>query len=118
MGSCVIANVKQGGPGTRSAGKRAVEADVTLSASYATGGETVALTSLGLKRVDGIVIPSHDFNSRKAVATTSSRVGLSVELGGTVTAPKLLAFDSQATEVANATNLSARGPIRIRFLGC
>ncbi len=67
--------------------------------------------------MDGIARYSHDPSTRKPVPTASTRSGLSIELGGTVTAPTLKIYDLAATEVAAASNNSARGPIRLTFIG-
>lgn len=99
MGTVAVANLTQG----VSDNKRYVDADVTMSASYATGGDTVPVATLGLKVVDQILM--HGNND-----------GLSLDLGGTSQAPKLLAYDTDETEVSAATNLSAR-VLRVRFLG-
>lgn len=112
MGAVTIANKK---PGVTDRYK-VVEADVTFSASYATGGDTLALGLLGLRGLKEILIPSHEIQSRKAVSTASSRAGKTVELAGTETVPLLKVFDTANTEVAAATNLSTVTR-RIRFLG-
>lgn len=115
MGAVTIANKVQGR--SSNGRQKIVECDVTLSASYATAGDTVAIGSLGLKGVEVVQVSSHHLITGKAVATTSSRAGLSVELGGTKVAPKLLVYDAQGVEATAATNFAARGPIRVRFLG-
>jgi hypothetical protein len=96
--------------------KKVVEADITFSGSYATAGDTLAVAALGLDRVDEVSVPSHHLVTRKPVATTSSQAGKSFQLGGTSTAPKLLAYDAANTEIANATNLSGV-TVRLRFFG-
>lgn len=96
--------------------KKVVEADITFSGSYATSGDTVAVSALGMRRVDEISIPSHHLVTHKTVATASSQAGKTIQLGGTSSAPKLLAYDAANTEIANATSLSGV-TIRVRFFG-
>lgn len=112
MGAVTVANKSQGVRDHR----KAVEADVTFSASYATGGDTLALGLLGLKGLTEVMVPSHHLITRKAVATTASRAGKTVELGGTVSAPTLKVYDTANTEVTAATNLGTV-VLRLRFLG-
>lgn len=88
---------------------RVVRGSLVFSASYATGGDTLALANTGLKAVHAMLIdPS-------IVAT--NRSGLSVELGGTPTAPLVLAFDTNNTQVTNATDLSTRQAQPVWLLG-
>lgn len=96
--------------------KRVVEANVTMSSSYATGGDTVPLTSLGLREVTDVVVLGSvaHVNSGGAAVTPH---GIQVVLAGTKTAPLLKAYSGSTSEVANATNLSTNGALRIRFLG-
>jgi hypothetical protein len=88
--------------------KRVVKGTITFSASYATGGDSLALGTTGLKEVTGILIDP---------SMTTNQSGLSVALGGTKTAPVILAYDANATQVANATDLSARAAIPVWLLG-
>lgn len=77
---------------------RGFEVVVTPSASYATGGDTLPLASLGLKTIERVVQEGNVlFNP-----------GISVRLGGTLAAPTLIIYDAQGTEVANASNNSTR----------
>lgn len=107
---------------TRHTGSNADEADgvyrdykvvrglLTFSASYATGGDSLALGPVGMSEVRKILIdPSQGFNTS----------GLSIALGSgsTPTAPVIQAFETNNTEVVNATNLSARTPIPVWLLG-
>lgn len=55
MGTCAVTIKKK--TGIIPAGK-AVVADITLSSSYADGGDTVTLASLGLKRCDILMLQS------------------------------------------------------------
>ena len=113
MGAVVITNRT---PGSTAGRFKAVEADVAFSASYATGGDTIDPKALGLRAIHEVLVPSHHIRSGKPTEAARLQSGLSVNLGGTSTAPTLLAYDAAATQVANATNLSARTQ-RLRFLG-
>lgn len=90
---------------------RAVRGTITFSASYATGGDTLAPAACGLTQVVAILV-----DATRAVELPN-RSGLSVELGGTTLAPTVLAFDANNTQVANATDLSARQAIPVMVLG-
>lgn len=120
MGAAVVTSRKEAG---RIDNRRIVEANIALSASYATGGDTLSPAAFGLRHIVQIMESSHDANGSgrpvggKAAATTARQVGASIALGGTSAAPTILAYDAQGTEVANATNLSARGPFRVRVIG-
>lgn len=120
MGAVTVTNRKEAG---RLDNRRVVEASLALSTSYATGGDTLDPKALGLRHVTQILESSHDVNGSArpvggpAAATTARQVGASIALGGTSAAPTILAYDTQNTQVANATNLSARGPFRVRVVG-
>lgn len=99
------------GTDKRGVGYRVVRGVLTFSNSYATGGDTIPLASVGLKEirqvlVDPVVSP-----------TNVNRSGLSVELGGTPSAPKLLAYDTNNTEVTAAVDLSTRAGTPVWLLG-
>ena len=113
MGACTIANRREG---VSVDGLRVVEVDVTYSASYATGGDSISPSLLGLKEVRQILVPSHKLNGMGAVANANSRTGKSVQLAGTASAPLLALYETANTEVANATNVSTVVHT-IRFLG-
>ncbi len=88
---------------------RVVRGTITFSSSYATGGDTLALGPTGLKAVHAVLVdPS---------LVTANRSGLSIELGGTTTAPLVLAFDTNNTQVTNATDLSTRQAQPVWLLG-
>lgn len=89
--------------------KRGVYGTVTFSASYATSGDTLDLKTVGLTELTAVY---QDCN-----APLGNVAGLSILIGGTKAAPKLIAFDANASEVANATNLSARTAIPVLLLG-
>lgn len=112
MGAVTVAN-KDYGSSPRG---KVVEADVTFSASYATGGDSIALTLLGLRGVREVVVPSHNIRTRKAVADAASQAGKTVQLGGTETVPLLKLYETALTQVANATNTSTV-VLRLRFIG-
>jgi hypothetical protein len=85
----------------------------TTATTYATNGDTIkdfgaASTTIPLSRV-----------TKAFVHTTSGHndAGVSYELGGTITAPKLKAYDTTGSEVTNATNLTGNAPTRIRLVG-
>lgn len=116
MGACTFARAV-GSLGSLSDGetfddvyrnKRVVRGTLTFSASYATGGDTIPLTAVGLREVSRILVDSN-------LGINDS--GLSIVVGGTPQAPTLVAYDAQGTQVANATNLSGRTAIPVWILG-
>lgn len=119
MGACTIVagTTKRGLVGTSSGRSKDVEVDINLSTSYATGGDTLAPQALGLRAIVAIAQVSHDHNTRKTVATTSTRAGITLELAGTETVPLIKGFDAANTELVAATNNAARGPFRVRVKG-
>ncbi len=112
MGNATITNSKRA---ATAGGKYVVECDLTLSASYATGGDTIPMNVLPLRRVDEILIPSHDLVSRKAI-TVAAAGNRALSLGGTSSAPKVIAKDAAGVEVVAATNV-ATNVRRVRFVG-
>jgi hypothetical protein len=102
-----------------------VEATLTPSAAYVTGGDTLDPKLLGLRSVRQIVEASHDsggsgpgaMTSGKTAPVASRQVGASIDLAGTDVAPLIRIHDAQGVEVANASNNSARGPFRVRVYG-
>ena len=88
---------------------RVVRGLLTFSASYATGGDTLDLATVGLKELKRILIdPSIGQNTS----------GLSIAAVVTnPAAPLIQAFETNDTQVANATNLSARRPIPVWLMG-
>lgn len=112
MGACTFTSVQHG---VTSNGKRVVEAVVTFSDSYATAGDTVALTSLGLRRIDEVHVPSHRL-SGAAVSDAQAQTGISLQLAGTVAAPKLKAYVSATTEQTAAVDQSTVATV-VRFVG-
>ena len=102
MGTCTVAIKKRTG---LSPTGQTVVADITLSASYATGGDTLTLASLGMKAVSAVVLTG---------SSPTSGVALAVVHGAAeTTAPLIKAYQdvtpaatAPLPEVANATNLS------------
>lgn len=112
MGAVAVTNVRRGA----SVGRfKVVEADVALSASYATGGDTLSPQALGLRAIHQILIPSHDLITGKPI-TVAAAGNRALSLGGTTTAPTVIARDAAGTEVVAATNVSTNVR-RVRFLG-
>jgi hypothetical protein len=117
MGAATFTPLSQGAHGVTSDGKRWVEGSLALSASYATGGDSLAMTSVpGIKKLDRI-----EFISPRVNGTFYATQGLSIQLLGTATAPLLKAYcgttASAAVEVANAVNLAARTVFTVRLVG-
>jgi len=81
---------------------------LTLSASYATGGDTFVPALAGLREIRRMIIdPSVGLYSN----------GLSIDMVSTdPAAPKFVAYETLNTEVANATNLTTR-PFPVWLLG-
>jgi hypothetical protein len=91
MGAATFTETSQDVHGNR----RIVRGTLTLSASYATGGDSFNLaTEVGLKELHKVLV---DSNTR----------GLSLSLGGTSKVPLLLCYATSGAEVANATDQSA-----------
>lgn len=98
MGNCTV-TVKKKSPVSPSG--KTVIVDIALSSSYATGGDTVTLASLGLKRLSALMLQTG----------VSSPGGHALEVingADEYTAPKIRARDVAAgTELANAGDRSA-----------
>lgn len=104
MGACALTNRTDG---VTDNGKRYVEFDVAPSSSYATGGETISLATVGLKVVDAIHM----------VGTVGTATGKEVRTDITdPTAPKYLVYTGAATQATAATDQSAAAR-RLRFIG-
>jgi hypothetical protein len=89
---------------------RVVRGSLALSTTYATGGDTIPMASVGLQEVRQILVdPVVD-------ASNENRSGLSFELGGTPGAPTLVAYETLDTEVGSGTNQSTR-PVPVWLLG-
>lgn len=102
MGNCTVAIKRRTGISTTG---QTVIADVTMSASYATGGDTLLISDLGMKSVSAVILSG---------ASPTSGVALSVVHGAAETTnPKIKAYQDVTpaatapfAEVAAATNLS------------
>lgn len=107
MGTCTVTPRKRSGILPTGTGQLV---DIALSSSYATGGDTVTLASLGVTRLQGLILGS----------SASSPAGHAIEVlyGATEgDAPKLRVRDAATgAEIANATNLSAQS-LRALVLG-
>lgn len=108
MGALVIANREDDVHDNQ----RVVEADVTFSASYVTGGDTISKAALGLSQIDDVRMLTA--KSRRGAALSAH--GRQVQLGGTHAAPTLKLYAGSGAEVANASNNSTV-TVRVRFLG-
>ena len=102
MGTCTVAFKKRTG---LSPTGRCVIADITLSSSYATGGDTITNASLGMSGVDAIIISGASETSgvvfaidHPAVSSTDCKIKAYQDVTPAATAP--------LPEVAAATNLS------------
>lgn len=104
MGAVALTNRTDG---VTSDGKRWVEFDVALSNSYATGGDTVSLNTVGLKVVDAIHIVG-------AVGTATGKEVRPVTTS--VTAPKISVFTGANTQATAASDQSGVS-VRLRFIG-
>lgn len=104
MGAVALTNRTDG---VTTNGKRWVEYDVALSDSYATGGDTVSLNTLGLKVVNEIHI----------VGTVGTASGVEVRpVTTTVTAPKVSVYTGANTQATAASDQSGTS-VRLRFIG-
>lgn len=120
MGAVTVANVKVTSPVEQ---YRVVQADVTFSNSYATGGDTLSLGLLGLKAV----FSAHAHIGTTVQGTTGASGGfaptvhgLQVVLAGTPIAPLLkvnLGAAGSPAQVASTTDLSANPSVRLEFRG-
>lgn len=114
MGAVSFTNAVQGIAGS----SRIVEVDVTFSASYATGGDSIDLTQIGLRQVDDMHILGYVSKSPSAAGNSGkvTSVGIQPMLAGTPQAPLLKSFVN-GSQTSAATNLSALGVVRIEFRG-
>lgn len=115
MGNCAVTIKKK--TGILPAGQGVV-ADVTLSSSYADGGDTVPLASLGMRRCDILMLASDGGVPAGAGADTTGRSLVVVQGATPQTAPKIAAYIQGAgagglTETAAGQNLST---ITVRVL--
>ena len=111
MGAVTVANVTQAGVAPWNNDRNLVIAKVTWSSTYATGGDTLDETLLGLRSVykvwvGGDLDPYYDV---ALVAVTQMAGGsYEVRLGGTATAPTLLLRKggTSPAEETSTTNVS------------
>lgn len=98
MGNCTVTIKKQSGI-TPTGTTRLV--DIALSSSYATGGDTVTLASLGVTRIEALLING---------ATTPGGHAIEVIHGATATTAPLVRVRDAATgaQLTNATDNSAQ----------
>ena len=89
---------------------RARRFSVVGSSSYATGGDSIPMTTLGLRNVNQILVEPHNN------VLANLQPGFSIGLAGTPSVPLLRFFETLGTEVANAVNLSTRSIVVI-FIG-
>lgn len=115
MGAAALTNVTQA-HGLN--GLRAVTADVVLSSSYATGGDTIPIATLGLRQLYEIWTKGGTISNGPLSKTyTANAAGIQLVLAGTSAVPLLKAFYGSATEVSSAHDNSAVPAVRIEFRG-
>jgi hypothetical protein len=109
MGAVTVTNKRHLGQLSNVRG-RAVVAQVQMSNSYATGGDTISPSALNFTRVEGLAVLSGLSGFKVRGAAPAARVGgAALELGGTPTAPTIMAFaavDGADTQVGAATDIS------------
>lgn len=104
MGACALTNRTDG---VTTSGKRYVEFDVAPSSSYATGGDSVSLATVGLNVVNEVHL----------VGTVGTPTGKEIRVDTTSpTAPKVLVYTGANTQATAATDQSAAAR-RLRFIG-
>lgn len=116
MGATSITAITYGGTGNFKAradsvhfNKRIKRAVVAASASYATGGDSVALSSLGLKTVDNVLIIASEGGTRSGMMIPSSSYngkGVSFDVTDPA-APKMKVYTAAATEASAASDQSS-----------
>jgi hypothetical protein len=107
MGNATFARATGKRPQRVSLGRRQVSGTITLSGSYATSGDTLVMTTLPFDHVTDMVIEGG------AAATDTD--GYQIKLGGTVTAPKVIAYNTSG-QVSAATDLSGVS-VQVRIVG-
>src|SRR3990172_4669530 len=100
MGNCTVAIKKRTG---NAVSGKVIVADITMSTSYATGGDTVPLASLELSSIDVLMLSGNSGGYTMEV----------VHGAAPTTAPKIKLYEDKVTaaspplsEEANATNVS------------
>lgn len=109
MGTVAVSNVRRLGNVLTHIPGVAVKMRITLSNSYATGGDTLSLPAGGLRRVDAMMVLSGTKSIRGSAITAAVLGGVPV-LAGTPTAPLILVTGGAGTpaQVANTTDLSGQ----------
>lgn len=107
MGNATFTRSTGKRPQRVSLGRRQVSGEVTFAASYATGGDTLVMTTVPFDHVTDIVV--------EGGAAAADTDGYQVKLGGTVTAPKVLLYNSSG-QVANASDNSGV-TVQVRLVG-
>ena len=85
-------------------GKRVRRVILTASASYATGGDTFTPASVGLDRVEAVLLEA----TEALMPTTTQKIGKGVTFDcSNITAPKMKVYTAVNTEAGNTTDQSA-----------
>lgn len=109
MGTVAVTKVRTMGHMPQFRGKLFL-VKITMSSSYATGGDVLPLTTLPAGRVLLFAPVSRALSTVKVRGenVAANGAGSAFKLAGTATAPKIQSFvgDATPTETANATNLS------------
>jgi len=109
MGTVAISNWRPLGDLRQIRGK-AAKCKITMSNSYATGGDVLPIGKTEFQRVL-VMLPMSRFQATvkwKGENISANGAGGAFKAAGTPTAPKIQSFvgDATPTETANATNLS------------
>ncbi len=89
---------------------RVCDVQLTGGANYTTGGETVTLAAVGLKRIDQVLNGGF---ARNAAGTTAVAVAVAYQTNGTV---KLQVYASSGSEQSASADLSTY-TVRLTFIG-
>lgn len=82
--------------------RRVVKGTITMSSSYATGGDSLDLaTEVGLKQVHKMLLEASD-----VTLGAWTLLGYSAVLAGTASAPLIATYTGPITETANGTNMT------------
>lgn len=110
MGAVAITEIRQQPDLHLQQGTRAVLAKITLSSSYATGGDTLSLGTLGFNRVHAMYVFSSPTSTRVRGTTVAPQAGRGarVELAGTAAVPLIKVTEGGASpaEPTATTDLS------------
>lgn len=107
MGNATFAQSTGRRPHRVRLGRREELGTITFSNSYATGGDTLVMSTVPMDRVTDLLVEGGPN------ATTTA--GYQIKLAGTTTEPKIIAYNT-AGQIANATNLSTVA-VRVRLVG-